>query len=74
MANARSSRRLEPGWNRKTRVARIIPGINGNSLWARRMKELMVDGNNDLGGPDNVSSSEKNLIRRAATLSGRSIP
>jgi hypothetical protein len=71
--------KLRDGWTDKTisrrgrsRVANgtsLIAGVNGNSVWCRRMKEIMGDMASDLGGPDEVSANEKNLIRRAATLS-----
>jgi hypothetical protein len=41
---------------------------NENSVWGRRLKDLMSDHFADLGGLDVVTVAEKMLVRRAATL------
>ena len=46
----------------------LIPGVSGHSVWVRRAKEIIADAISDAGGEDNVSSAERSLIRRAATL------
>jgi hypothetical protein len=46
----------------------LLPGVSGNSAWARRMRDLMSDHIADLGGQENTSSAERNLVRRAAAL------
>ena len=46
----------------------LIPGIDQRSTWVRRCKEVIGDAISDAGGEDNVSSAERSLIRRAATL------
>ena len=41
---------------------------NGDSAWARRLKDLMADHASDLGGADAISAAEQALIRRCAML------
>jgi hypothetical protein len=45
---------------------------DGRSLTARRFQDLYEDVANDLGGLDLLSEAQKQLIRRAATLSAES--
>jgi uncharacterized membrane protein len=55
----------------KSRVANgsvLIAGVSGHSVWVRRAKEIIADAISDAGGEDNVSSAERSLIRRSATL------
>jgi hypothetical protein len=47
---------------------KLLPGVSGNSCWARRMRDLVEDHTTDLGGIENVSYVERNLIRRGAAL------
>ncbi|MDT8321817.1 MAG: hypothetical protein RQ826_14950 [Xanthomonadales bacterium] len=42
--------------------------IDGRSPWARRFRDLIGLHISDLGGPDNVSESERQIVRRCATL------
>jgi hypothetical protein len=68
---ARAARTPGLKHSRRSRVATgksLIPGVSGNSFWVRRVREIMSDMVQDLGGPGEVSANEKNLIRRAATL------
>jgi hypothetical protein len=56
---------------RRTRVAngsQLWAGVDGRSLWARRASELLHDHVSDLGGEDNISASERALVRRAVML------
>jgi len=48
----------------------VLPfrGINGNSLLARRYREVAVAIADDLGGPDKLSEPTKILIRQTTTL------
>jgi len=48
----------------------VLPfrGINGNSLLARRYREIAVAIADDLGGPDKLSEPTKILVRQAASL------
>ena len=56
---------------RRTRVAngsKLWPRVDGRSLWARRAGELLAEHVSDLGGEENISASERALVRRAVTL------
>ena len=46
----------------------ILPGIDGRSTWARRLRDLMAIHVADLGGDENTSEGERAIIRRACTL------
>jgi hypothetical protein len=45
-----------------------VNGIDGRSVWIRRLKEIISDAISDLGGEDNTSSAERSIIRRCAVL------
>ena len=44
---------------------KLIAGVDGRSLWVRRLKDLIADGISDLGGIDNTSAAERHIMRRA---------
>ncbi len=46
-----------------------VDGLDGRSQTARRFRDLVETIGNDLGGADHLSEGQKQLIRRAATLS-----
>ena len=46
-----------------------VDGLDGRSQTARRFRDLVEAIGNDLGGVDHLSEGQKQLIRRAATLS-----
>ena len=46
----------------------MVAGVDGRGTWARRLRDLIELHLNDLGGPDAVSSAERSIVRRAATL------
>ena len=46
-----------------------VDGIDGRSSTARRFRDLVETIGADLGGWDHISEGQKQLIRRAATLS-----
>ena len=50
------------------RNGRLLASVDHRSAWMRRYRDLMIAHTNDLGGPDNVSHSEKVLIQRAAMI------
>jgi hypothetical protein len=55
----------------KSRIANgseLLPGVDGRSLWARRLRELLHEHVTALGGEDNISPAELALLRRAITL------
>jgi hypothetical protein len=46
-----------------------VEGLDGRSAPSRRFRDLVADVASDLGGFDRLSALEKQLIRRAASLS-----
>jgi hypothetical protein len=46
----------------------ILPGIDGRSTWARRLRDLVALHVVDLGGDQKVSEAELAIIRRAAVI------
>ena len=46
-----------------------MDGLDGRSQTARRFRDLVETIGNDLGGVDHLSEGQKQLARRAATLS-----
>jgi hypothetical protein len=46
----------------------ILPGVDGRSIWARRLRDLVALHVADLGGDQNISESERAIIRRAAVI------
>ena len=46
-----------------------VAGVDGRSLTARRFRDLIEEISNDLGGPAVLSEGQRQLIRRAASLS-----
>jgi hypothetical protein len=45
----------------------VIP--TGNDAWSRRFRDVLGEIIGDLGGPDNLTEGQRQLARRAATLS-----
>jgi hypothetical protein len=56
------------GRSRVTNGKELLPGIDGRSLWTRRMRDLLALHTSDLGGTDQISEAQRSLIRRAAVL------
>jgi len=48
-----------------------LRGVNGNSLAARRFREIVGNLADDVGGPDKVSEPQKIAIRQIATMTMR---
>ncbi len=48
--------------------AALLPGVDGRSSWARRIKDLIGAHIADLGGGDMISEAERSIVRRCATL------
>jgi hypothetical protein len=46
----------------------VLPGVDGRTVWARRLRDLIELHLNDMGGPEAVSQAQHSIIRRAATL------
>src|SRR5690606_15935271 len=51
-----------------TNGSALLPGVDGRSVWARRLRDVMALHLDDLGGPMAVSEAERSIIRRIATL------
>lgn len=47
---------------------RLGVGLDGRTVWGRRMRDLIDLHTADLGGEAEVSEAERSLIRRAATI------
>jgi hypothetical protein len=62
-------RSKDPQRSKVANGRKLIPGVSGHSVWIRRAKEHIADAIADLGGEANTSAAERNLVRRAATLS-----
>lgn len=52
-----------------TNGKRLFVEGDKNSAWTRRFKDVVSEICNDLGGPDLLSEAQRQLIRRAATIS-----
>jgi hypothetical protein len=62
-------KRFYPGVATRVTSGRdILPGIDGRSYWARRLRDLMALHVSDLGGPEACSEAEKCVVRRVAVL------
>jgi hypothetical protein len=48
--------------------SKLLPGIDGRSLWARRFRDVLASFVSDAGGADMVSEAERTILRRSATL------
>lgn len=56
----------------RSRVANgsaLLTGTDQRSTWARRFRDLYYEIISDLGGPEILSEGQKQLTRRAATIS-----
>jgi hypothetical protein len=51
-----------------TNGSELLPGVSGNSTWARRLRDLCELHGTDLGGLDELSEAQRALIRRASAL------
>jgi hypothetical protein len=52
-----------------TNGKRLHAAYNGRGLWVRRFKDVLAEITNDLGGADLLSEGQRQLARRAATIS-----
>ena len=52
-----------------TNASRLIQGADGRTAVARRFRDVYSEIVRDLGGDDQISEAERQLIRRAASLS-----
>ena len=51
-----------------TNGKRLFADGDGNTVWARRYRDLVVDQISDLGGEELITAAQASLIRRAATM------
>lgn len=56
------------GHSAVTNGNKLLPGIDGRNMWQRRAKDIIAEHISDLGGVDNTSSAERNIVRRAAVI------
>jgi hypothetical protein len=54
--------------SRMTNGTGLLPGVDGRSTWARRLRDLIALHTADLGGQEVISAAEASIIRRAACL------
>lgn len=54
--------------SRVTNGSELLPGVDGRSAWARRLRDLIGLHISDLGGEGAISEAERSIVRRAATL------
>jgi len=51
-----------------TNGSELLPGIDGRSAWARRLRDVIANHVADLGGDQAISEAERSIVRRAATM------
>ena len=56
------------GRSRITNGKDLLPSVDGRSIWARRLRDLISLHTSDLGGLGNLSQAELSIIRRASCL------
>lgn len=54
--------------SRVTNDSKLLPGVDGRSVWARRMRDLIDLYSADLGGYDGLTEMQRSMVRRAAAL------
>lgn len=54
--------------SRVTNGVTLLPEVDGRSVWARRMRDVMSLHISDLGGPDAITEAQFSLVRRIAVL------
>ena len=54
--------------SRVTNGRQLLPAVDGRSIWARRMRDLMELHLDDLGGAENTSEAERSIVRRVAVI------
>jgi len=55
--------------SRITNGSALLNNVDGRSVWARRMRDLIELHTSDLGGVDACSHAERSILRRVACLS-----
>jgi hypothetical protein len=60
---------LKANRSRVTNGTALLPGnVDHRSAWARRLRDVLQEHVADLGGDGAVSTAERSIVRRAATL------
>jgi hypothetical protein len=54
--------------SRVTNGVAILPGIDGRSVWARRLRDLVKLHLSDIGGRSVASEAEFSIVRRASAI------
>lgn len=54
--------------SRVTNGKDLLPGIDGRTLWVRRLRDVMAAHTIDLGGENAISEAQRSIIRRIGTL------
>ena len=68
MASSSLKSEKSQGRARISNGSSILPGVDGRSVWVRRLRDLIGLHLSDLGGEAAASEAERSIIRRAATL------
>lgn len=56
------------GRSKITNGTRLLPTVDGRSLWARRLRDFINLYQQDRGGADVLTTAEQSMIRRISTL------
>lgn len=67
-SNAAVTEKKPTARSRITNGSALLPSVDGRSLWARRMRDLMEAHTDDMGGAEYLSEAERSLARRAAVI------
>jgi hypothetical protein len=62
------ARKLPSSRSRVTNGVTLLPGVDGRSTWARRLRDLVSMHLSDLGGADRASEAELSIVRRASAI------
>lgn len=54
--------------SRVTNGRDLLPGVDGRSLWIRRLRDVMSAHIADLGGDDAISEAQRSIVRRIGTM------
>jgi hypothetical protein len=68
VASTETDSQISKGRSRMSNGSAVLPGVDGRSTWARRLRDLISLHLSDLGGDGAVSEAEKSIVRRVATL------
>jgi len=63
-----SPRKARRTLSRVTNGSTLAALADGRNAWARRLRDLIAEHTSDLGGADQLSEAQRQLVRRAATI------